>query len=398
MKKISSLGHVAISTGVIWLMFGCWYVLRASAGMLTYVWLTGLLAGALLLFREIHWFSGKLLHRTWALTIYVNLLLTLISTMLTLIVFEGYLQMNRQSSAQPLTLPDAWKGQPVQIEGARSAMSWHGKLHVYNEDGMRRTTPFPPRQPEICRIMVIGDSLTYGKGVALEDTYPSLLQAQLAAEFRVEVLNLGVSGLQSEDLFSILTNFAPRLQPDLIVYGVCLNDFLASGEGQESRAKLAAWAFPLPNRWKEFLRQHTRAGEFFDTRYHDLLMRLGLRADFLNNILHDLHHYQIRFTRDVTAMNYFVVSNGLPPVVAMVLDQYPEYEGRGQRVARLAESILSLVGMAVVPTDAYYKTYDGHKMGVSPWEGHPNEEAHRLFAEHLANFLRAHPVLQKYRK
>ncbi len=54
--------------------------------------------------------------------------------------------------------------------------------------------------------------------------------------------------------------------------------------------------------------------------------------------------------------------------------------------------------MDVIPTEEYYKTYDGRAMQVSPWEGHPNEEANRIFAEYFIRALKKHPVLQQYKK
>jgi len=49
----------------------------------------------------------------------------------------------------------------------------------------------------------------------------------------VEVINLGAPGLQSEDVLQVLKKFHPVLKPDLVVYGICLNDFLESMQGQE---------------------------------------------------------------------------------------------------------------------------------------------------------------------
>jgi hypothetical protein len=111
-----------------------------------------------------------------------------------------------------------------------------------------------------------------------------------------------------------------------------------------------------------------------------------------------LYDYQIRFTRDVTLMNYFALQHGLPPVLAMVLDQNPELDGRGFQVARLAEKIMVLAHMDVISTEAYYTEYDGQKMGVSRWDGHPNRGAHRIFAHHFIQALQQHSALQSYRK
>src|SRR5437868_5120533 len=60
------------------------------------------------------------------------------------------------------TMPDEWKMREIEVPGAAHAYSWQGVVHVVDENGFRRTTPFPPKDPNVFRVMVLGDSLTYG--------------------------------------------------------------------------------------------------------------------------------------------------------------------------------------------------------------------------------------------
>ncbi|GAK48805.1 hypothetical protein U14_00012 [Candidatus Moduliflexus flocculans] len=372
-----------------------------TSGIALWGLLTGLSAVIIILLKEQHELLNCLVfHRQRPLSGYWNLLLVVCSVMLIVTAFEGVLQFQAQRNGEKrlLTLPQEWERYDTYVPGAKEAYYWHGKLHVFNEYGMRCTTPFTAKNSERCRIIVIGDSLTYGLGIAEEDTYTAIMQRELEKDFRVEVLNLGICTYQSEDIYTLLLSAVPQLTPDLVVYGVCLNDFLISTETERTHARLRAYAFPLPKAAKQFMLDQTLAGQFFERAYHEALMRLGLRATFLSNILDGLNDYQLRFTRDMTAMNFFVISNGLPPITAMVLDQYPVYHGRQHRVAQLAETILELARMNVIPTENYYKTYSGRQLHVSKWEGHPNEEANRIFAAHLIERLREHPVLQQYRK
>src|SRR5690349_1621679 len=55
--------------------------------------------------------------------------------------------------------------------------------------------PPPPAASARPRIVVLGDSLTAGLGIAQEDAYPALLQRRLDKEhLNYEVVNAGVSG------------------------------------------------------------------------------------------------------------------------------------------------------------------------------------------------------------
>lgn len=305
------------------------------------------------------------------------------------------------------TMPKAWQHRDVTIPGAIQAYYWQGALHVIdpntgigrchdvrriseaapecNEAGFRRTTAFPPKDPRVFRIMVVGDSLTYGVGIAEESTFTALLNKWLGKDYRAEVFNLGVSGYQSEDVLHVIETWVPKLQPNLVIYAVCLNDFLPSGIGEYQGDQ---YAFPLPGRVKRFLIAHTLTGAFLNEKYDAALRGLHLRRDFFDDILADFAGYRKRFAHDVAEMNYTVMSVGLPPLMALVLDQYPSYGGRGYKITQAAESALTSAGAEVIPTEDYYRRYDGNsgpeygrQLYVSTWEGHPNEVANYIWAK-----------------
>ncbi|HEX9899748.1 MAG TPA: hypothetical protein VGC81_11005, partial [Candidatus Methylomirabilis sp.] len=108
--------------------------------------------------------------------------------------------------------------------------------------------------------------------------------------------------------------------------------------------------------------------------------------------------YQSRFARDVKAMNAFVRAQGLPPMVAMVLDQFPSTREQRYAIVQAAERHLRDAGIRVVPSD-YIRQNDGRRdWFVSRWEGHPNEKANRVFAQEFAQVLRDLPELQSYKR
>ncbi len=300
----------------------------------------------------------------------------------------------KESRRGVLTLPEAWKRRPVEIPGSIRSYYWHEALHVHDQHSFRRSTPFPPRTEGVYRIMVLGDSITYGEGVDVRWIYPTLIEEQLAQDFYVEVLNLGASGRQSEDIFLILKKFLPELEPDLVLYGVCHNDFLPSGVGQYTKK----YPFPMPESWKEFFLGRTRVAHFVDGAYDVVARALGLRANFFDDILRDFDGYQERFGRDVQAMNDFVQAQRLPPVVTMVFDQVPTVARTSYQVTQHAERLLTAAGMTVIETDDYYRRFEGRALRVSQWEGHPDEEAHAIFAGMFLDRIRSLVDLEPYRR
>jgi len=199
-------------------------------------------------------------------------------------------------------MPPEWEHRDVTVPGAAHAYYWQGVLHVLDQNGFRRTTPFPAKDPDVFRVMVVGDSLTFGYGIAEKNTFVALLNEWLKKDYRIEVLNLGVSGYQSQDVLGAIKKFVPQLHPNLVIYTVCQNDFLPSGVNEYEITR----PFPLPERVKSFLIAHTRTGAFLNVKYDAALRALHMRRDFYDDILRDFAGYQKRFEGDVVEMNKVV--------------------------------------------------------------------------------------------
>jgi hypothetical protein len=288
-------------------------------------------------------------------------------------------------------MPTSWQKRDLADVAGTDPFIWHGVVHQIDDNGMRRAEPFPPKDPELFRIVVVGDSLTYGEGIEAYWAYPAQLERALAPDFRVEVLNLGVRGYASEEVLDLLRRFVPALEPDLVVYGVCLNDFLERGGRQQAPPSL------LPEKLMKILTRRTRVGRVLDERSDALMRSLGLQPDFYADLLADFDARYRRFGDDVSAMNAFVTQSGLPPMVAMVLDQGPRLEGLGRELALAAERQLRDAGIETVDSEDFYRRYDGTNFGVSRWESHPNEEAHAIWASDLATTIRQRPELARFR-
>jgi lysophospholipase L1-like esterase len=101
------------------------------------------------------------------------------------------------------------------------------RIHVRTNAAGFRGGPLPgAKAPGTYRVVVLGDSFTWGYGVAEEEAYPAVLARRLAerSQRRVEVVNLGLPGAGPLDYLHHLRHTGAELAPDLVVVGLFAND------------------------------------------------------------------------------------------------------------------------------------------------------------------------------
>jgi lysophospholipase L1-like esterase len=286
-------------------------------------------------------------------------------------------------AVQAVVMPAAWERRPAVVPGTLEAYYWHGILHTVDRRLLRRAgEPFPPKRSGVTRILALGDSLTYGAGVAMEAAWPAQLERRLGPS--VEVLNLGISGAQSADIALVLDYYVSRLDPDRVIYGVCINDFLPAGRGQRLVRPYDLGGLPGMER----VATRTHIGRLIARAYDGTLMALGVRPDIAGDILEEFPAREARFGRDVRTMVETLRAAGLPPLIAMVVHQVPGTRTRDYVIVQAAERQLHAAGATVVPA-RYLADHAGESPWfVSAWEQHPSVQAHAIYADELAAALR----------
>lgn len=103
-----------------------------------------------------------------------------------------------------------------------------GKTRI-SSAGLRDREYEAAAPPNTWRLAAIGDSITYGSGVAQDGAFSAQLEVMLDERRaepapRIEVLNFGVPGYNVEQVIARLRALAPVFAPNAIVYGYALND------------------------------------------------------------------------------------------------------------------------------------------------------------------------------
>ncbi len=106
---------------------------------------------------------------------------------------------------------------------------WDGSWYSINSVGLRGPELTPePAEGEL-RVLTLGDSCTFGKGVTEADSWPRQLERSMAAAAPAGVTpvvaNLGVNGYSGVQYRDIFLERGLSLAPDLVIVGYNLNDF-----------------------------------------------------------------------------------------------------------------------------------------------------------------------------
>jgi lysophospholipase L1-like esterase len=110
--------------------------------------------------------------------------------------------------------------------------SWTGGYSRINPQGIRDDHPVGPKAPGEKRLLILGDSVTFGAKVLTREAYPYQLQeALLSRGLRWRVFNGGVTAYDASQEAEWLELFGLSLEPDVIAIQFHPNDLSPSTRG-----------------------------------------------------------------------------------------------------------------------------------------------------------------------
>jgi len=261
-----------------------------------------------------------------------------------------------------------------------------GTRVVTNRYGMRDDDPLPGDTPGLWRIAVFGDSVSFGYGVAGSETWPSVLERELAASppesgRRYDVLNFAVSGYSSRDEAAQVEHVVPEWRPRLLIVGYTLND----PETEPFQPLQAYYHETGLWQYSHMLRLLHRAASLQAVR------RLG-GGDYLRYLHADPEKWGsvvdafariARVAGDLGAGRLLVVFPSLPEPGR----DWSDYRDADlhQQVARAARA----AGFDVLDLLPVLSSTPPDLLRVSRSDGHPNATAHARAARAIADRLRS---------
>jgi hypothetical protein len=149
-------------------------------------------------------------------------------------------------------------------------------LVTVNEYGLRDISIDLSRP---CRVLLLGDSFTFGHGVEDDETFEHLLERRFEAEQpgRFTFINSGHNGYDTRREAAFLEHFGLDFHPNFIVVVFVLNDVLSNSGEHE-------WA-PIST---NFITRHipfeavAATIEYFISNPRELLFKLGFDVEYVN--------------------------------------------------------------------------------------------------------------------
>jgi hypothetical protein len=152
----------------------------------------------------------------------------LVSGLASLLLIEAWVRISWDDKRGT---PGFYESDPVRGQRLASGYrGWFAGVPVRtNALGFRDDREYAlEKQPGTFRILVLGDSVTFGHGTLQETTYPFLLEQRLKGwrpDVRWEVWNLGVPGYNTGQELEYLREVGESYKPDLVIVGFYPNDF-----------------------------------------------------------------------------------------------------------------------------------------------------------------------------
>jgi hypothetical protein len=94
-----------------------------------------------------------------------------------------------------------------------------------SSQGLRDDEVSIPKPEGTLRILVLGDSVAYGRAVSMNKTFPNRLESLLREQFgSAEVINAGVSGYTAYNELQYYLSKGREFEPDIVIIAFCMND------------------------------------------------------------------------------------------------------------------------------------------------------------------------------
>jgi len=222
--------------------------------------------------------------RRWRTLLSVSVPAALVALLVALCAIEVWVRArwDPRRGRPGFFLSDAVRGQRL----AAGYDGWFAGVPVHiNSLELRDPREYDLRKrPNTFRILVLGDSVTFGHGSIYEHTYPFLTEQRLKTwrpDVDWQVWNAAVPGYNTSQELAHLLEVGDRFQPDLVVVGFFDND-LSDNRPIPQPGRLRRGAIEFVS----FARRHLYSFEFYKQAYLTSLWRFSGSNEYRRRVEH----------------------------------------------------------------------------------------------------------------
>jgi lysophospholipase L1-like esterase len=247
-------------------------------------------------------------------------------------------------------------------------------VHVtINADGLRDRDYPIPRGPAY-RMIVLGDSLTFGWGVPQAQTFENLMEGAINRRRPAEILNFGIGNYNTSQETALFVDRGLKYAPDKVVLFYFIND--AEPTPRASRWSVLARSEFLSFFWSRMRRLAGLASATGGYRdYYSSLYAAGARGWL------DAQAALLRLQAACRER-----SIALQVVLLPELHQLRPYPFATEHAA--VSAFLQAHGIDHLDLAPFFdRAVDPSRLWVAPDDAHPNAAGHRLIAEYTLPFV-----------
>ncbi|MDP6627214.1 MAG: GDSL-type esterase/lipase family protein [Methanopyri archaeon] len=257
--------------------------------------------------------------------------------------------------------------------------------YLVNSWGLRGPERTLDNGEDVYRILVIGDSFTFGEGVAFENSFPAMLEEGLEenapTDRRYQVINAGIPGYTIYQKTGLLMKLAPWIKPNMIILGFVLNDPITNQESTKRKGDDLIYST-----------QEGEGGEGLGSVLYDLIQRRSENRRDTQDVEEWYRSYylgkgKMRWKkwslRSIDQMTRYSKSQNITFMLAIFplihrLDDYPFRD-----IHELIASSCRERGIEVIDLLPVFENSTTSTLWVHPLDHHPNTKAHQMIADNL---------------
>jgi hypothetical protein len=276
-----------------------------------------------------------------------------------------------------------------------------------NSFGLRDREFSVKPDPNVRRILCLGDSLTFGNGVTEEDTYPRQLERLLTKTGppgrRYEVINAGVPGYDTWQEARYLAQDGARFKPDLVIIGFYGNDIVAKPTDikpvveESGLLRKEGWQGLIPRRAIHLLKR-SRILLLLRDRYEKLMLEWNHSREYdhqaslltgRSNLSTEKGWKEVdeafAMISAIAHREKFDILIVIFPLPDQVIREFPQAT-YPYKVREIAERH----GIRFIDLLPVFKTeFHGFESLFIPWDGHPNSRAYGVAAREITKHISA---------